>query len=70
MRLGILCPDAAESEKAMTKYECTFHDGNTKIVEADEYKAEGTVCVFYEGQVVRRIVPLYMLEKIEKVRDE
>jgi len=54
----------------MTKYECTFHDGNTKIVEADEYKAEGTVCVFYEGQVVRRIVPLYMLEKIEKVRDE
>ena len=42
----------------------------TEIVEADEYKPEGTVCVFYEGETARRIVPLYMLEKVEKVSDE
>ena len=54
----------------MTEWKITFHDGNTEIVEADEYKPEGTVCVFYEGETARRIVPLYMLEKVEKVSDE
>ena len=54
----------------MAVYKYTLYDGKSDTVKADEYKAEGTVCVFYEGRTVKRTVPLYMLEKVEKVSDE
>lgn len=51
----------------MTEYKYTLYDGKSDTVKADEYKAEGTACVFYEGRTVVRTVPLYMLEKVEKM---
>ena len=51
----------------MNRWKLHFYDGTTEIVEAEKYRAEGRVCVFYEGTTARRIVPLYMLERIEKV---